>query len=141
MEREIMEATAALVTALERGDVAAAGSVYTEDAKLLAPPPELIQGRAAIEAYWTAGVALGLSAVTFESRLLERVGGRVVEIGRYGVSVEVERATRVDEHGTYLVLHRQVVDGSWQRALDVFDPDEPVGSSHDPEGGEKNEGT
>lgn len=69
------------------------------------------------------------------------MAGRVVEIGRYGVSVEVERATKVDEHGTYLVLHRQVADGSWQRALDVFDPDEPVGSSHDPEGGEKNEGT
>jgi hypothetical protein len=35
MEHEIQEATAALVTALEHGDVAAAGDVYAEDATLL----------------------------------------------------------------------------------------------------------
>jgi len=141
VEREIFETTASLVTALERGDAAAAGNVYSDDARLLAPSTELIQGRAAIEEYWRAGIALGLSAVRFESQLLESVGASVVEIGRYRVSVEVERAEPAVDRGTHLVLHRQTADGCWQRALDVFDPDEPSGSSHHPEGGESNERT
>lgn len=131
MEREIREATATLVTALERGDVAAAVAVYADDAKLLAPAPELIHGRAAIEAYWKAGITLGLSTVKFESRLLEVMGGDIVEVGRYGVSLDVDHAHSVVERGTYLVLHRQVADGPWQRALDVFDPDEPTSARHD----------
>jgi hypothetical protein len=35
------------------------------------------------------------------------------------------------------VLHRQAVDGTWQRAVDVLDPDEPQGSSPHPQGGKK----
>jgi len=41
------------------------------------------------------------------------------------------------ERGTYLVLHRRAVDGTWQRAVDVLDPDEPQGSSPHPQGGKK----
>lgn len=129
MEDEILQATAALVTALERRDAAAAADLYTDDAKLLAPAAELIQGRAAIGSYWRAGISLGLSAVGFEGQVLEPVGESVVEVGRYAVSVDVERAEPVVERGTYVVLYRQAGDGSWQRALDVFDPDEPMGGS------------
>lgn len=125
MEREILEATATLVTALERGDAAAACGIYADDARLLAPAGELIQGRAQIEGYWRAGIGLGLSAVTFDSQLLETVGGSAVELGRYGVSVDVECADPVVERGTYVVLHRRVADGSWRRALDAFAPDGP----------------
>jgi hypothetical protein len=30
------------------------------------------------------------------------------------------------EVGTYLVLHTQAADGSWRRAVEVFNPDEPA---------------
>lgn len=112
MEGEIREATAALVRSLERGDAATAARVYADDATLLAPATELIQGRAEIEAYWRAGVALGLAAVEFERQVLETVGGSVVEVGRYAVSVNVARTGLVVDRGTYLVLHRQIADGS-----------------------------
>ena len=90
MEGEIQEATAALVRSLEAGDATAAG-VYADDAKLLAPTAALIHGRAEIEAYWRTGIALGLTAVEFERRVLAAVGGNVVEIGRYAVSVNRRR--------------------------------------------------
>jgi hypothetical protein len=35
------------------------------------------------------------------------------------------------------VLLRRAVDGTWQRAVDVLDPDEPHGSSPRPQGGKK----
>jgi ketosteroid isomerase-like protein len=125
MENEILEETAALVTALERGDVGGAGDFYADDARLLASSSEPIHGRAAIEAYWRAGIDLGLSGLTFESQVLEEIGGSVLELGRYTVSVGGESSTPLVEHGSYLVLHTQTVDGSWRRAVEVFNPDEP----------------
>jgi uncharacterized protein (TIGR02246 family) len=121
MKDEVQLATAALVAALENGDAAAASSVYADDAKLLTPGADLLEGRDSIEAHWRAGIALGLSTVRFEARRLRDVGGTAVEIGRYDLSV----ASALVEHGTYVVLHRRIEDGSWQRALDVFDPDGP----------------
>ena len=137
MESSIREARSALAAALERGDVAAAGACYADDAQLLTPASGLIQGRSAIEEYWGTGIALGLSSVSFEARRVERLGARQVEIGRYRVTVETEPTEARFERGTYLVLHRRAVDGTWQRAVDVLDPDEPQGSSPHPQGGKK----
>jgi ketosteroid isomerase-like protein len=126
-----------LATALERGDVAAVGACYADDAQLLTPAAGLIQGRTAIEEYWGTGIALGLFAVSFEARRVERLGARQAEIGRYRVAVEAEPTDARFERGTYLVLHRQAVDGTWQRAVDVLDPDEPQGSSPHAQGGKR----
>ena len=123
------------MSALERGDVAAASGCYADDAQLLTPGAGLIHGRKAIEEYWRTGIALGLSSVSFEARRVERLGARKVEIGRYRVTVETEPTDARSERGTYLVLHRRAVDGTWQRAVDVLDPDEPHGSSPHPQGG------
>jgi ketosteroid isomerase-like protein len=126
-----------LAAALERGDVAGAGACYADDAQLLTPAAGLIQGRKAIEEYWGTGIALGLSSVSFEARQVERLGERQVEIGRYRVEVETEPTDARSERGTYLVLHRRAADGTWRRAVDVLDPDEPQGSSQKPQGGKK----
>ena len=131
------EARSALAAALERGDVAAAGACYADDAQLLTSAAGLIEGRQAIEEYWGTGIALGLSSVTFEAWRIERLGARQVEIGRYRVTVEAEPTDTRSERGTYLVLHRRAVDGTWQRAVDVLDPDEPHGSSPHPQGGKR----
>lgn len=130
MENGILETTAALVTALGRGDVAAAGDVYTDGARLLSSSAEHIHGRAEIEAYWRAGIELGLSGLEFESRVLEELGGSILELGRYVVSVRDESAMPLVEYGSYLVLHTQTVDGSWRRAVEVYHPDEPTSVRH-----------
>ena len=137
MEPSRREARSALAAALERGDIAAAGACYADDAQLLTPTAGLIRGRKAIEEYWGTGIALGLSSVGFEARRVERLGARQVEIGRYRIMVEPEPTDARFERGTYLVLHRQALDGTWQRAVDVLEPDEPQGSSPQPQGVEK----
>jgi ketosteroid isomerase-like protein len=124
MEDEINEATAALATALERGDVAAACALYADGARLLAPSATRIEGRAEIAEYWRAGLDLGLSSLAFECRVLEKIAG-VLELGRYVLSVQSASATPSVEHGSYLVLHARTDEGPWQRAVEVFNPDEP----------------
>lgn len=131
MEGEIQRATSTLVRSLEHGDASSAARVYAEDARVLAPAGELIQGRAEIEAYWRAGIAIGLSTVAFERQLLTTVAGKVIEIGRYAVATKVARNGRIVDRGTYLVLHAQVADGSWRRTVDVFNADEPITARYD----------
>jgi ketosteroid isomerase-like protein len=135
VEPSLREARSALASALERGDVAETGACYADDAQLLTPAAGLIQGRKAIEEYWGTGIALGLSSVSFEARHVERLGARQVETGRYRVTVAAEATDATFERGTYVVLHRRAVDGTWQRGVDVFEPDEPQGSSTHPQGG------
>jgi ketosteroid isomerase-like protein len=135
MESRLREARSALVAALEDGNAAAAGACYAEDARLLTPAAGLIKGRQAIVEYWSAGIALGLSSVSFEVRRVEQLGARQVEIGRYRVAAESEPPKARFERGTYLLLHRQAIDGTWQRAVDVLDPDEPHRSDSNPQGG------
>ena len=88
----------------------------------------LIHGRAEIEAYWRAGIALGLSGVTFERQVLAAIAGSVVEVGRYALSVDVARpAGGVDRGTNRSSTTRSRAAPCW--TVDVFNPDEPGGSS------------
>lgn len=122
------------MAALERGDADAAGACYADDARLVTPVSDLIHGRKAIAEYWGTGIALGLSSVRFEPRLVERLDKRAVEIGRYRIAVEPDRTHETFERGIYVVLDHRAVDGTWHCALDVLDPDEPPGPSAHPQG-------
>ena len=129
MEGEIAKATAALVTALEHGSAHSAGELYADDATLLAPGGEPIRGRTSIEAYWATGIRLGLSALAFERHVLKALGGQAVDAGRYTISIVSDAAGPVAEHGTYLVLYRQVAEGSWRRDIEIFSADEPTAAT------------
>lgn len=132
MENEILEATAALVAALERGDAATAGEAYADGARLIAASGALLHGRAEIEAYWRTGIDLGLSGLAFESSALDAVEGGALELGRYAISVAGPLSPALVEHGSYLVLHARSRERSWQRAVEVFNPDEPTARHHHP---------
>jgi ketosteroid isomerase-like protein len=130
MDDEIAEATDALVASLERGNASSAARIYTDDATLLAPGARVIRGRREIEAYWNAGIAVGLSAVQFERELLEAAGASMVEAGRYAIAATAARTGRIVERGAFLVVHLRVADGSWRRAVEVFAPTELSSASN-----------
>lgn len=123
METAVRRATAAFADALSRGDAAGAAALYAEDAKLLAPKAELVAGRAEIEAYWRTGIALGVSRLELETIELELAGALAIELGRYAILVSAERGEPLVDSGKYLALYKQQRDGSWRRAVDVFNPD------------------
>ena len=125
MESEIIDGTRKLQTAIRRGDPSAAGGLYADDATLLAPGTAPLRGRPEVEAYWRAGLDLGLNGLELERLRLEHVADAVLEVGRYAVAMRGATATR-REHGSYLVLHTQTADGPWQRAVEVYSPDVPA---------------
>lgn len=119
----IAEAREAFVGALRDGDAAAASAVYTEDARLLPPTSEPLQGREAIEAFWKAGVDSGISEVELDALELEGDGGFAYEIGRYALRLNPTDGGTVVDRGRYLLVHERRPDGSWGRAVEMFSPD------------------
>lgn len=119
MEDRLQHATRELGEALARGDAAAAAALYADDCKLLSPAAEIVVGRPQIEQYWRAGIALGVSLLAVDAVEVAADGAVAVETGRYvltGGAVVLDR-------GKYVVLHRRQADGTWRRAVDVFNPD------------------
>lgn len=116
-------ASSVLAEALIRQDATAAAALYAEDGRLLTRSEQLI-GREEIEAYWRAGIALGLSGIVLAASET-RAGDRVaVEAGRYELTLAgVAGQPSAIERGSYFVLHRRDADGLWRRVIDLFDVD------------------
>jgi ketosteroid isomerase-like protein len=119
MEDEIRDVSVELGAAVSRGDAAAAAALYEADDWLLASSAELIDGRNEIEAYWRAGLALGLAHVDLCLTDLQVADAIAIEIGRYALRLAGDAV----DGGKYVVLHRRQTDGTWRRAVDVFNPD------------------
>jgi ketosteroid isomerase-like protein len=112
------------VDALKNGDPGLASTAYAEDARALVPSTELLVGRQAIEAFWSAGVEAGISDVELHSLALERDDDVACEIGRYSLTLSTEDGLVVDR-GNYMLIHKRQEDGSWLRAVEMLNPDTP----------------
>ena len=115
-EQAIAEANAAWEAAFNAGDGAGMAALYTEDAMLLPPGGESVEGRAAIEAFWQSAIEeLGVQAALKTSEL-EIHGDMATEVGSF-VDTGADGA-HVD-HGKYVVLWKKV-DGDWKLHRDIW---------------------
>ncbi len=112
------------VAASNRGDADALMEMYAEDAVLLPPDHQPIEGREAIGAFWRQGTDEGLEVTTI----------RVDTDGKLGYLVGRYRLPATDEEpadsGKYLLCLRRQADGSWKLTADIWnssgdeDPDD-----------------
>ena len=115
MKAEIEAVGAKWEAAFNSGDAAALAALYTEDGALLPPNGEAVMGTAAIEAFWAAGMATG---VTFELKTKEVSGGgdMLVEVGAYsGTAADGSHA----DHGKFIVVYKNV-GGEWMLHRDIW---------------------
>jgi uncharacterized protein (TIGR02246 family) len=126
---QIASSRAAFVTAIAGGDAKSACAVYTDDATLIPPAADRLKGREAIERFWTAGLAAGMSRMEVEAEEIRGACDLTYELGRYAIELEPADGRPVLERGTYLLVHEQQADGSWLRAVETFNPDKPMSRS------------
>lgn len=119
----IARTRAEFVAALQSGNAAAASTVYADNAQLLAPSAELFAGREAIAAFWQAGLEAGVSDIELEELTLECGGSVAWEIGLYALRLEPPEGGTVVDRGKYLLVHERQPDGSWRRAVEMFNPE------------------
>jgi ketosteroid isomerase-like protein len=95
-------------------------SVYTNDAYLLPPNTERLRGATEIECFWRGGIEMGIRSLELETLQLEQADGLAYEIGRYTLCFEKEQGVPVTDRARYVLVHRRQPDGSWLRAVEIF---------------------
>lgn len=118
MSREAIDQTNThFVTNFNKGDVAAAAGVYTQDAIVLPPGRPSVAGRDAIREFWVAAAQqLGVTGVTLQTSELQLAGDTAFEVGSYTLS---GREGLLDE-GKYIVVWRRQPDGAWKWHRDIW---------------------
>lgn len=117
-EAAIAEIQEKWIAGYNAGDAAAVAALYTEDAMLLPPNSEPVEGRDAIRAYWQSFMdqAPG-STVNLTTEEVHAPGGDMaVEVGGY-VSTGPDGGHL--DHGTFMVLYKKT-DGGWKMYRDAF---------------------
>jgi uncharacterized protein (TIGR02246 family) len=102
------------VAASNRGDADALMDLYAEDAVLLPPDHEAIEGRKAIGEYWRQGTDQGLEVSTLRVDTDGKLGYLV---GRYRLPATKDEPA---DSGKYVMCLEQQDDGSWKLTADIW---------------------
>ena len=98
------------------GSAEALGKVYTENARVLPPGADMIEGQEAIRGFWTNAIAtLELTGATLRSVEVEMCGESAVEIGRAELHTKAG-ATVLAKY----VVHWKQEDGEWRWDKDIW---------------------
>jgi uncharacterized protein (TIGR02246 family) len=108
------------MAAFQKGDTAAIGQMYAEDAYLLPSGGEMVRGRAAIQTFWTkAAEGIGdFKLTTVDVKPLGNDAAR--EIGTFTLKTKGQPPQEVA--GKYVVVW-QKVGGDWKLATDIWNTD------------------
>jgi uncharacterized protein (TIGR02246 family) len=102
-------------TAYNAGDAAAVTTLYTPDAKVMAPGAEPVSGHAAIQAFFTADLAKGAKN-TLTLADVTGFGDFALETG--GWVAKAADGKHLD-HGTFTTLYKKV-GGAWKIYRDTW---------------------
>ena len=122
---KIDAANKAFLDAFNRGDIAAAMGVYTEDATILPPNADMMKGKAAITAFWQGARDMGVKEAKLETVELTPMGDETAcEIGKYVLKIHPEGGAAFTDHGKYMMIWK-LVDGSWKWDSDAWNSSLP----------------
>ena len=117
----IRQAADSWVKNVNAKDFGAVASVYAEDAVLLPPNSEVVQGRTAIQSFLAS-----FPPASFQAEQVE-IEGRsdfAYVRGTYSITFTVPAATTATtDRGKYIEIWRKQADGSWKLTRDIFNSD------------------
>ena len=103
--------------AFNAGDAAAVAAMYTEDAHLLPPGMEMMQGRDSIQKFWQGGME-HLSDPKLTAVDVELLGDSAVrEIGTFTAKTKGDQPQEVS--GKYVQIWEKAGD-EWKIAIDIY---------------------
>jgi ketosteroid isomerase-like protein len=123
----IEAANAGFTESFNKGDVAAAASIYDADATLLPPNLAAISGQPAIADYWQGGWKAGVRNVKLTTSEVSTHGNEASEVGTYQMEVQSpDGAVVAHDHGKYIVLWKRDAKGQWKWHRDIWNSDVPA---------------
>lgn len=126
VRQSIEEANVKFGEAARSGDATALASLYAEDARLLPPNSEMIQGREGVEAYWAGGFQMGIKDVVLTTVDVMGMGDMVCEIGRANAIIQPEGQEAIEDIAKYVVIWKKATDGAWKLYVDIWNTSLPL---------------
>ncbi|MCI0693058.1 SgcJ/EcaC family oxidoreductase [candidate division KSB1 bacterium] len=125
--RKAIEAgNAKWVEAFNRGDAAGVAALYTDNAALLPPNSEMIQGRQGIQNFWNGGFQMGLKDAALTTVDVGGNGDTAFEIGKYTLKIQPAGQEGMSDSGKYVVVWKRQVDGTWKLHADIWNSSMPM---------------
>ena len=108
--------------AFNGGDAAGVAQCYAENARLMAPGMDTLEGRAAIEAFGKEFIATG-AKLSFELLAVHDGGNLSVAVGAYVMDFPGDIP---QDKGKYIEVWAEQGDGSWLIVDDIFNSSLPA---------------
>ena len=105
-----------------QGDVEGLASLYLEDAKILPPNMDLIEGKDTIQTFWQGALDMGIKSYTAEMIEVESSGNLGFLVGKYTV---FGNENQVINKGKVLTVLKNI-DGKWKIYRDMFNSNIPL---------------
>ncbi len=120
-KQEVDRIAREFAAAFNRGDMATVASFYAENAKVMPPGSEVVQGRQAIEQFWRgAQEQMGVKEVTLNVQEVEASGDIAYEVGTATLKIEPPGGQATTAPFKYLVAWKRQADGAWRLAVDIW---------------------
>ena len=105
-----------------QGDVEDLASLYLEDAKILPPNMDMIEGKDTIQKFWQGALEMGIKSYKPEMIEVESSGNLGVFVGKYTV---FGSENQVINKGKSLTVLKNI-DGKWKIWRDIFNSSMPL---------------
>jgi len=125
--RKAIEAqTAKWAAAYNRQDAAGVAALYTEDAIVLPPNHDMVQGRKAIEDLMNGEFQMGAHDLVLETLDVVAMGDAACEIGKYTIKIKAQGQPVMTDAGKYMGLFKRQEDGAWLLYRDTWNSSMPI---------------
>jgi ketosteroid isomerase-like protein len=101
------------------GEAALIAAAYTEDGKLFSNRKDIIEGRDAIEKYWTPGEGYRTSHHKITPVEITVTGDQAYDYGYYEGTTKRADDSEVRWKGKYVIVWKKV-EGEWKIYLDIW---------------------
>jgi uncharacterized protein (TIGR02246 family) len=106
--------------AVRKGDAAAIAALYSEDATLMPPDSDMIQGKPGIQAFFDGGLKMGIKDAVLTTISVSAAGDYACEIGKVLLTVQPSGQAAVQQTAKYVVVWKKSASGSWQLHVDIW---------------------
>ena len=121
VRKAIETANEQFMAAFAAHDAAALAAFYTEDAKLMPPNSDILEGRAAVQAFWQAVFDMGIDSALLEIVEVDGLGNTAVEVSYFTLYTA---DGQVADYGKYMIEWKRV-RGQWFLHRDIWNTSQP----------------
>ena len=109
-------------TSFNQGDAGGLASLYTEDAEILSPNRDIIEGKNTILKFWQSALEMGIKSFKGETIEAESSGNLGIFVYKYSLYGNEDQ--EIDKGKGLSVLKN--IDGKWKIHRDVYNSSMPI---------------